>query len=54
MMSTKDHRPAFHLLQGKSPKELLGELPTPCYIVDESGLQKNGERLAAVIKKHRL
>lgn len=50
MMSTKEHRPAFHLLQGKSPKDLFGELPTPCYIIDESGLQKNVERLAAVIK----
>lgn len=49
-MSMTDHRPAFHLLQGKSPKELFGDLPTPCYIIDETGLQKNGERLASVIK----
>lgn len=49
-MSAIDHHPAFHLLQGKSPKELFGDLPTPCYIIDETGLQKNGEQLASVMK----
>lgn len=49
-MGAIDHRPAFQLLKGKAPKELFGELPTPCYIIEEAGLKRNGEQLAAVIK----
>lgn len=45
-----DIRPQFRLLNGKQPKELFAELPTPCYIIDEAGLQRNGEILASVIK----
>lgn len=50
MMEAMDHRPAFQLLHGKTPAELFSDLPTPCYIIDEAGLQKNGEILSSVIK----
>jgi len=40
----------FYSLKGKFPKELFGNLPTPCYIIDESALRRNGEILASVIK----
>lgn len=49
-MSAADTRPAFHLLQGKSPKELFGTLPTPCYIIDETGLKNNAKQLASVMQ----
>ncbi len=45
-----DTRPAFRALEGKHPKELFSGLPTPCYIIDESVLHKNGGILASVIK----
>lgn len=50
MMGTVDYRPAFRLLQEKTPEELFSDLPTPCYIIDEAGLQRNGEILLSVIK----
>ena len=50
MMEARDHRPAFQLLHGKTPAELFSDLPTPCYIIDEAGLQRNGEILSSVIK----
>ena len=50
MMEAMDHRPAFQLLHGKTPAELFSDLPTPCYIIDEAGLQRNGEILSSVIK----
>lgn len=45
-----DTRPAFHSLDGKTPIELFSDLPTPCYIIDEGQLHKNGKILASVIK----
>lgn len=45
-----DTRPAFAPLGGKTPEELFSNLPTPCYIIDEGQLRKNGELLAAVMK----
>lgn len=45
-----DTRPAFRPLEGKLPKELFSELPTPCYVIDEKQLHKNGEILASVIE----
>lgn len=43
-----DARPPFAGLGGKAPAELLGALPTPCYILDEAALRRNGEILAGV------
>ena len=48
-MGKADNRPAFAMLDGKEPKEIItmgamaadgeGELlPTPCYIINEDGL----------------
>lgn len=45
-----DTRPIFKSLNGKSPKDIFGDLPTPCYIIDEGALRRNGEILASVIK----
>lgn len=45
-----DARPAFCALGEKHPEELFADLPTPCYIIDEAGLHRNGRILASVIK----
>lgn len=45
-----DNRAPFCLLNGKTPTELFADLPTPCYIIDEAGLIKNGKILQSVIK----
>ena len=50
MMEAMDRRPAFQLLDGRIPEELFSDLPTPCYIIDEAGLQRNGKILSSVIK----
>ena len=44
----KESRPAFAGLGGLLPEELFGKLPTPCYILDEAMLRRNGEILAGV------
>ena len=49
-MSRMENQPAFYLLNGKCPAELFSALPTPCYIIDEAGLKKNGEILSSVMK----
>ena len=46
--SIRDTRPPFAGLKGRSPAELFGKLPTPCYILDEAALRRNGEILARV------
>ncbi len=45
-----DNRPPFRGLGGQTPKQLFRSLPTPCYIIDEAVLRKNGEILASVMK----
>ncbi len=45
-----DCRPPFAALGSQSPTQLFGALPTPCYVIDEAQLCKNGEILASVIK----
>jgi len=58
-MGKIDSRPAFQMLEGKKPKTFFqvqrtavdgeGELlPTPCYVIEEAILKKNGEVLAKV------
>ena len=47
-MGAIDTRPPFAGLHGKLPKEVFGSLPTPCYILDEAQLKRNGEVLAGV------
>ena len=43
-----DSRPPFIGLGGKTPDELFSSLPTPCYIIDEAALRRNGGILAGV------
>lgn len=38
----------FSGLSGKTPKELFGKLKSPCYILDEAILKRNGEILKGV------
>lgn len=40
--------PPFAGLKKKTPETLFGGLPTPCYILDEAMLRRNGEVLAAL------
>ncbi|HJB17974.1 MAG TPA: carboxynorspermidine decarboxylase [Candidatus Bariatricus faecipullorum] len=47
----KDARPPFAGLNGRSPEELFAGLPTPCYILDEAALRRNGEILAGVSRR---
>lgn len=47
----KDSRPPFAGLNGRPPEELFGSLPTPCYILDEAALRRNGELLAGVAER---
>lgn len=51
MGSLQDSRPPFAGLQGRTPEELFGSLPTPCYILDEAALRRNGELLAGVAER---
>ncbi len=41
-------QPAFAALGGRSPEKLLEHIPTPCYILDETQLRRNGEILAGI------
>ena len=50
-MQIIDNRPPFEALDGQSPAALFGELPTPCYILDEGQLRRNGEILAGVARR---
>ena len=43
-----DTRAPFAALRGKTPEEVFGCLATPCYILDEAALRRNGEILAGV------
>ena len=44
-------RAPFAALEGRTPEEVFGGLATPCYILDEGQLRKNGEILADVAKR---
>ena len=43
-----DTRAPFQILGSQSPEALFGALRTPCYILDEQALRKNGEILKGV------
>lgn len=47
----QEKRAIFSSLGGIDPKSLFNGLPTPCYLIDERQLQKNGEILASVSKR---
>jgi carboxynorspermidine decarboxylase len=46
-----DTSPPFAALNGQTPEALFGSLPTPCYILDEAALRRNGEILAGVAER---
>lgn len=46
-----DTRPQFAGLGGKLPQEVFSGLKTPCYILDEAQLRRNGEVLAGVAQR---
>ena len=48
-----ESRLAFAGLGGLPPEALFGKLPTPCYILDEAMLRRNGEILAGVAARTR-
>ena len=45
-----DNRPAFRGLGGDKYNEIFAGVKTPCYILDEAALRKNGEILASVTR----
>jgi carboxynorspermidine decarboxylase len=46
-----DRRPPFASLGDQDPADLFASLPTPCYILDQGQLKRNGEILAEVAKR---
>ena len=46
-----DNRAPFQILGSASPEELFGGLKTPCYILDEAALIRNGEILQGVARR---
>ena len=48
MGGVTDPRPPFAALAGRNPAAVFAALPTPCYVVDEAALRRNGELLAGV------
>ena len=48
---TAETRAPFAPLGGKTPEEVFGGLATPCYILDEGQLRRNGELLAGVAER---
>ena len=41
----------FRALSGQTPEDVFSGLPTPCYVLDEGQLRKNGEILAGVAQR---
>lgn len=50
MNGALDNHPAFEVLENKLPEEVFGQLPSPCYVIEERQLKKNGDILASVSK----
>lgn len=48
MKGGEETRPMFAALDGRKPSEVFGEIPTPCYIIEEKKLLENGRILAEV------
>ena len=46
-----ERRPPFAALGGQDPARLFAALPTPCYLLDEGTLRRNGELLAGVAER---
>lgn len=50
MNNNQEKRPIFGALGGQNPEIIFQGLPTPCYVIDEKQLIRNGEILASVTK----
>ena len=48
---TTDTRAPFRALGGQRPEDVFSGLPTPCYVLDEGQLRKNGEILSGVAQR---
>ena len=46
-----DSRPMFGALDGQLPETFFGDLPTPCYVLEEKQLRENGKILAGVSER---
>ena len=46
-----ERRPPFAALGGQDPARLFAALPTPCYLLDEGALRRNGELLAGAAER---
>ncbi len=46
-----DHRPPFAALGAEIPETLFADIPTPCYVIDEGQLRRNGEILSLLAKR---
>ena len=51
MKGGAETRPVFMSLDGQTPAEAFGEIPTPCYIIEEKKLVENG-RILAEVSRH--
>ena len=51
MKGGAETRPMFMSLDGQTPAEVFGEIPTPCYIIEEKKLVENG-RILAEVSRH--
>ena len=51
MNGVVENRPMFTALDGRKPTEVFGEIPTPCYVIEEKKLQENVRILEAVSKR---
>ncbi len=46
-----DERPHFAGLSGQNPEKIFGGVKTPCYIIDEGMLRKNGKIMADLARR---
>lgn len=51
MKGGAETRSVFMSLDGQTPAEVFGEIPTPCYIIEEKKLVENG-RILAEVSRH--
>jgi carboxynorspermidine decarboxylase len=51
MTAPTETRAAFAALNGNTPEELFGALPTPCYILDEAQLSRNAAVLDGIRRR---
>lgn len=44
-------QPSFAFLEEKKAEEVFGSIPTPCYVIEEAALERNGKILGGVIER---